>query len=117
MNKLTTAKRVQVVGALMEGMSVNGTVRMTGVSKPTILKLLADLGTACSEYQDKHIVNLQTKRVEADELWSLVFGRRKNIAPEKRDVFGFGDVWTFVALDADSKLAISYFVGKRDTQS
>ena len=117
MNRLTTAKRVQVVAALVEGMSINGAVRMTGVSKPTILKLLADLGTACSDYMDKHIVNLKTTRVEADELWSFVFGRRKNLSPERRNVFGYGDTWTFTALDADSKLIISFFVGKRDGQS
>lgn len=117
MNRLTTAKRVQVISALVEGMAINATVRMTGVSKPTILKLLADLGTKCSEYQDKHIVNLPTTRIEADELWSLIYGRRKNLAPERRNVFGFGDCWTFTALDADTRLIISFFVGKRDAQS
>lgn len=117
MNKLTTAKRVQVVGALLEGMSVNGTVRMTGVSKPTILKLLADLGAACSKYQDEKIVNLKTERVQADELWSFIHGRRKNLTGERRDTFGFGDAWTFTAIDCDSKLIITFFVGKRDEQS
>lgn len=117
MNKLTTAKRAQVIGALVEGMAVNATVRMTGVSKPTILKLLADIGTPCSEYQDKTIMNLNTTRVECDELWSFVAGRRKNLAPEKRNVFGFGDTWTFTGIDCDSKLIISFFVGKRDAQS
>jgi IS1 family transposase len=117
MNKLTTAKRVQVVGALLEGMSINGTVRLTGVSKPTILKLLADLGAACSDYQDKHIVNLKTTHVQADELWSFIFGRKKNLAPERQNVFGFGDAWTFTAIDSHSKLIISFFVGNRDTQS
>jgi IS1 family transposase len=117
MNKLTTSKRVQVVSALLEGMSINGTVRMTGVSKPTILKLLADLGAACSDYMDKTIVNLKTTRVQADELWSFVFGRKKNLAPERRNVFGYGDTWTFTAIDSDNKLIISFFVGKRDEQS
>jgi IS1 family transposase len=117
MNKLSTAKRVQVVGALLEGMSVNGTVRMTGVSKPTILKLLADLGTACSDYMDKHIVNLQTTTVQADELWSFIHGRKKNLTGDRRNTFGFGDAWTFTAIDCDSKLVITFFVGQRDEQS
>lgn len=117
MNKLPMAKRVQVVSALLEGMSINGTVRMTGVSKPTILKLLCDLGAACSDYMDKHLVNLPTKLVQADEIWSFVHARRKNLPEEKRDVFGYGDTWTWTAIDADTKLIISFFVGKRDTQS
>lgn len=117
MNKLPTAKRVEVVGALLEGMSINGTARMTGVSKPTILKLLADVGAACSKYQDEHIVNLNTTRVQADELWSFVHGRRKNLTGERKNTFGYGDTWTFTAIDSDSKLIISFFVGKRDEQS
>jgi len=117
MNKLTTAKRVAVVGALVEGMSINATCRMTGVSKPTILKLLADLGKACNDYQDAHLINLTSRRVQCDEIWSFVYSRRKNVPFDKRGEFGYGDVWTFTAIDADSKLVLSYFVGKRDAQS
>lgn len=73
MNKLTTQKRIKVVAALVEGASVNSAVRMTGVSKPTILKLLADLGTACAKYQDEKLRNLPCKRVQADEIWSFCF--------------------------------------------
>jgi len=117
MNKLTTAKRVQVVGALVEGMSINATCRMAGVSKPTVLKLLADLGAACSAYQDKHLVKLPCKRVQADEIWSFVYARRKNVPKSKHGEFGYGDVWTWTAIDADTKLIVSFFVGKRDVQS
>ena len=107
MNKLTTAKRAQVIAAITEGVGINATARMTGVSKPTVLKLLADVGKACSEYLDTHVMNLDTKFVQADELWSLIHGRRKNIAPELRDVFGYGDVWTFTAIDARSWFGVS----------
>lgn len=117
MNKLTTAKRVAVVGALVEGMAINAVCRMTGVSKPTVLKLLADLGKACEAYQDAHLTGLTSQRVQCDEIWSFVYARKKNVPAEKRGEFGYGDVWTFTAIDADSKLVLSYFVGKRDAQS
>lgn len=113
MNKLTTQKRIQVVAALVEGASVNSVVRMTGVSKPTILKLLADLGTACAEYQDENLRNLPCKRVQADEIWSFCFAKDKNLSDEMKGKFGFGSVWTWTAICADSKLMISWLVGER----
>jgi IS1 family transposase len=116
MDKLTTAKRVALVAALVEGMSISAVVRMTGVSKPTILKLLADLGKACEAYQDAHLTGLTSQRVQCDEIWSFGYAR-KNVPAEKPGEFGNGDVWTFTAIDADSKLVLSYFVGKRDAQS
>ena len=115
MNKLTKEKRMQVVAALVEGSSINSTVRMTGVSKPTILKLLADLGTACAEYQNKTIRNLTCKRIQCDEIWSFCFAKDKNLSEEMKGKFGFGSVWTWTALDADSKLMVSYLVGERST--
>lgn len=113
MNKLTKEKRMQVVAALVEGSSINSTVRMTGVSKPTILKLLADLGTACAEYQDRTLRNLTCKRIQCDEIWSFCFAKDKNLYEEMKGKFGFGSVWTWTALDADSKLMVSYLVGER----
>lgn len=113
MNKLTTQKRVQVVVALVEGTSVNSTVRMTGVSKPTILKLLADLGTACAKYQDEKLRNLPCKRVQADEIWSFCFAKDKNLPDSLKGKFGFGSVWTWTAICADTKLMISWLVGER----
>lgn len=115
MNRLTKEKQVQVVAALVEGSSINSTVRMTGVSKPTILKLLADLGTACAEYQNKTIRNLTCKRIQCDEIWSFCFAKDKNLSEEMKGKFGFGSVWTWTALDADSKLMVSYLVGERST--
>jgi len=113
MNKLEASRRVQVIAALVEGASVNSVVRMTGVSKPTILKLLADLGTACAKYQDEKLRNLPCKRVQADEIWSFCFAKDKNLSDEMKGKFGFGSVWTWTAICADSKLMISWLVGER----
>ena len=114
MNKLDTAKRTQIVAALVEGCSIRSTVRMTGASKNTIAKLLVELGAACSEYLNKTLVNLNSKRIQCDEIWQYVGAKQKNVPAEKRDEFGIGDVWTWVAMDADSKLICSCLVGKRD---
>src|SRR5690242_15723969 len=97
MNKLTNQKRVQVVTALVEGMSVNGVARMTGVTKQTILRLIADLGTACAKYQDEKLRNLPCKRVQADEVWSFCFAKDKNLPEELKGKFGYGSVWTWTA--------------------
>ena len=113
MNKLTKEKRMQVVAALVEGSSINSTVRMTGVSKPTILKLLADLGKSCAKYQDEKLRNLSCKRVQADEIWSFCFAKDKNLSEEMKGKFGFGSVWTWTAICADTKLMISWLVGER----
>lgn len=117
MNKLNTQKRVQVVAALVEGASINSTVRMTGISKPTILKLLADLGTACSKYQDETLRNLPCNRVQCDEIWSFCFAKEKNLPKELRGKFGFGSVWTWTAIDADSKLMVAWLVGDRSADT
>ena len=113
MNKLTKEKRMQVVAALVEGSSINSTVRITGVSKPTILKLLADLGKSCAKYQDEKLRNLSCKRVQADEIWSFCFAKDKNLSEEMKGKFGFGSVWTWTAICADTKLMISWLVGER----
>jgi IS1 family transposase len=115
MNKLSTERRAQVVSCLVEGMSIRGTVRVTGVAKNTIVKLLADLGQACADYQDATLTNLSTKRVECDEIWSFCHSKQKNVPEEHEGEFGYGDVWTWVALDADTKLVPSWLVGERTT--
>jgi IS1 family transposase len=114
MNKLGTAERTQIVRALVEGCSIRSTSRMTGASKNTIAKLLVELGAACAAYLDKNLVNLNAKRVQCDEIWQFVGAKAKNVPAERRDEFGIGDVWTWVAIDADSKLICSWLVGKRD---
>jgi hypothetical protein len=111
MNKLSTAKRAAVVAALVEGNSIRSTARMTDVSKPTILKLLADLGTACAEYHDKTVRNLKPQRVQCDEIWSFVGAKQKNVPEEKKAEWG--DLWTWTAIDADTKLIVSYLVAPR----
>lgn len=117
MNKLTIERRAAVVSALVEGNSIRSTVRMTGVAKNTIVKLLADLGEACSLYLDKTLRNLNSQRIQCDEIWSFCYAKAKNVPADKQGVFGFGDVWTWVAIDADSKLVLSWFVGNRDADS
>jgi IS1 family transposase len=117
MNKLSTAKRVQIVSALVEGNSINATSRIVGVSNNTVLKLLADIGDACATYQDKVFRNLKCKRIECDEIWSFVHTKERHLSEELRGVFGQGDVYTWVALDADTKLVPCWNVGQRDAES
>ncbi|CBE68398.1 conserved protein of unknown function [Candidatus Methylomirabilis oxygeniifera] len=114
MNRLSKDKRAQVVAALVEGNSIRSTVRMTGVAKGTVLKLLADLGAACSEYQRQVLVNLRCKRIQCDEIWSFCYAKEKNVPEHMKGKPGVGDVWTWTAMDADSKLMISWLVGERD---
>jgi IS1 family transposase len=114
MNRLPTAKRVAVVAALVEGNSIRATARMTNVSKPTILKLLAQLGDACTQFHDRAVRGLRSKRIECDEIWQFCYAKQKNVPESKRGTFGFGDVWTWTALDSDSKLIVSWAVGGRD---
>jgi IS1 family transposase len=113
MNRLKTDKRTQVIAALVEGVSINATCRLTGVAKHTVLNLLRDLGCACAEYHNKTIRNLKVKRVQCDEIWAFCYSKDKNVPAAKRGVFGFGDVWTWTGIDADSKLIISYLLGNR----
>jgi IS1 family transposase len=102
-----------VVAALVEGNSIRATVRMTGIAKNTIVKLLVDLGAACSDYQDRTLRNLSCKRIECDEIWSFVGARQKNVPPETQRQLSIGDVWTWTAICADSKLVPSWAVGDR----
>ena len=114
MNRLNTAKRVQVVSALVEGSSINSIVRMTGVAKHTILKLLEDMGCACAAYHHRNVRGLKARRIQCDEIRQFVGAKAKNATPEQKAA-GWGDAWTWVALDADTKLCISYLIGGRDT--
>jgi transposase-like protein len=113
-NNLSMEKKVAVISALVEGCSVRSTSRMTGVAKGTILRLLADVGTACAKYLDVTLRNIQAKRVQIDEIWSFCYAKQKNVTMEIAAQQVAGDVWTFVAIDAETKLVISYLVGKRD---
>ena len=112
MNRLSTDKRTAVVAALCEGNSIRAMVRMTGVAKNTIVKLLIDMGAACSKYQDETIRGIRSRRVQCDEIWSFVGSKEKNTSIEKK-AHGWGDCWTWTALDADTKLMISFRLGDR----
>lgn len=113
MNKLTTDERTKVVACLVEGNSLRATTRMTGVHRTTIQKLLVELGAACSIYQDKVFRALSLKRIQCDEIWSFVGCKQKNVTEDNKEN-GWGDVWTWTAIDADTKLVPCWFVGTRD---
>ena len=114
MNRLALAQRAHILGLLVEGNSINATCRITGAAKATVLRLLADVGTACTEYQNKVLVKLPCKRVQCDEIWSFVGAKQKNVA---QGAAGYGDVWTWTAICADTKLVASWMVGNRDGQA
>jgi len=111
MNRLTTEKRAAVIAALVEGNSLRGTARLTGVARMTIEKLLRDIGTACAAHHDAQVRGLKSQRIQCDEIWSFVGAKAKNVPEEKRGQWG--DIWTWTAIDADSKLIVSYRVGNR----
>jgi hypothetical protein len=114
MNTLTIERKTQVISALVEGKSIRATVRMTGVAKNTIIKLLAEIGSACVKYQDAHLRNLPCKRIQCDEIWSFCYAKQKNVPSEMQGQFGFGDVWTWTAICADTRIVASWFVASRD---
>lgn len=113
MNRLSTEKRAQVIGCLVEGMSMRATTRVTGVAKQTVTDLLVNIGQACSEYQDHALRNLDCKIIEADEIWAYCYAKQKNMPDEFKGTFGYGDVWTWTAIDAETKLMPSWLVGER----
>lgn len=114
MNILPIEKRAQILHLLVEGNSMRATSRIADVSINTVTKLLEDAGAACRDYQDAAIRNISSKRVQCDEIWSFCYSKEKNVAPEDKGVLGHGDVYTWTAIDADTKLAISWLVGRRD---
>jgi IS1 family transposase len=116
MNQLSTAKRVRVIAALVEGNSIRSTERMTGVAKNTILHLLAEIGTACAYFQDICLTDLPCRRLQCDEIWSFCHAKEKNLPDELKGTFGYGDVWTWTAICADTKLVPSWLVGLRDAE-
>ena len=104
MNRLSLERRTQVVKALCEGNSIRGTARMCGVAINTVVKLLTELGSACLDFQDSVMWDLPCKRLQCDEVWSFVYAKAKNVPYEHQGEFGYGDVWTWTAIDADTKL-------------
>src|SRR5579864_2758086 len=116
MNRLNIADRTRILAALVEGNGIRATARMTGNSPVTVLKLLADAGTACARAHDLMVRGLRVRRIQCDEIWSFVGCKKKNASPEQK-AEGWGDVWTWTAIDADTKLCVSYYVGDRGKHS
>lgn len=114
MNKLNASERAKIVKCLVEGNSIRSTSRMTGAAKNTIISLLVQLGAVCATYQDQKLRDLRCNKIQCDEIWSFCYAKEKNLPPEKQGIVGFGDVWTWTAICADTKLVPSFMVGKRD---
>ncbi|WP_029920206.1 DDE-type integrase/transposase/recombinase [Nevskia soli] len=113
MNKLSTKERAQIIGMMVEGMSIRSISRMTGASKNTIVKLLVEAGDAFSDYQNRTLRSLPCKRIQCDEIWAFVYAKDKNAPAEMKELGEAGDVWTWTAIDADTKLMVSWMVGDR----
>jgi IS1 family transposase len=117
MNKLDQKARAQALQMMAEGVSLRAITRLTGISRTTLIKLLEDAGQAFSEYQDRTLMNLPCKRLQVDEAWASCYAKQKNVPNAKAAPEGAGDIWTWVGLDAQSKLAVSWYVGGRDSEA
>lgn len=115
MNKLSLDRQAEIIRILCEGNSLRSTARITDCSINTVVKLLREVGAACLAYQDKAMHNLALKKLQVDEIWSFVYSKDKNVPEDKQGQFGYGDVWTFTAIDAETKLVPAWLVGQRDT--
>jgi IS1 family transposase len=113
MNRLSTEERARIIGALVEGNSLRATSRMTGAAKNTVTKLLVDVGQAAADYQDAYLRLLPCEVLEVDEIWSYCYAKNKNLPEQFKGTPGYGDVWTFTAICADTKLAPTWLVGER----
>jgi IS1 family transposase len=116
MNKLSLEDRARILHLLCEGTSIRAVTRLTGASKNTVAKLLSDAGKACAAYHDANVRDVKAARVQVDEIWSFTYAKQKNVATAKDAPEGAGDTWTWTAIDADSKLIVSYLVGGRDAE-
>ena len=117
MNRLSVERRAQILRCLVEGNSIRATSRITGAAKNTVVKLLVDAGKACSEYQDKTLRNLSCKRFQCDEIWSFCYAKQKNVPAQHKGVFGYGDIWTWTAICADTKLIPAWLIGDRSAEA
>ena len=112
MNRLSNTERAKVVAGLVEGNSLRATARITGIARMTVEKILRDLGTACEKFHNETVRNVRSNRIECDEIWSFIGAKARNVPEAKKDIWG--DIWTWTAIDPDSKLIVSYLVGARD---
>lgn len=116
MNKKSVEERAKILACLVEGNSIRSTSRMTGASKNTVAKLLVQVGKACMAYQDEAFRELQCNNIQVDEIWSFCYAKEKNVPADKKGQFGYGDMWTWTAIDAETKLVPSWLVGGRDAE-
>lgn len=117
MNRLSTEQRARVIACLVEGNSLRATSRLTGVARMTVEKLVRDLGDACEVFHDRKVRRLRTVRLQCDEIWSFCYARKENVPEKYQGVFGVGDLWTWVGQCADSKMVISWHVGRRNAET
>jgi IS1 family transposase len=117
MNKLSLERKAQIIKVLCEGNSIRSTARITDTAINTVIKLLREVGAACMDYQDKTMRNLTCSKLQIDEIWSFCFSKADHVPQEKQGKFGFGDIWTFTTIDADTKLVPAWLVGRRDADS
>lgn len=117
MNKLSPEKQTQIIHCLVEGMSLRATARLCDVAFNSVLNLLPKIGMACADYQDKVLRGLTCQLIHCDECWSFCYAKEKNVPSDKKGQFGFGDIWTWIAIDAQTKLVPSFLVGNRDARS
>jgi IS1 family transposase len=117
MNRLTSEQRTHVINCLIEGCSIRSAVRMTGVAKKTVMRLLVEVGAFCIDYQDRAFRNLKCRRIQVDELWAYVGAKQKNLTPANQERGAIGDIWLWTAIDADSKLVPSWMLGNRDANA
>jgi len=116
MNKLSIERQAQIIKVLCEGNSIRSTSRITGAAINSVIKLLREVGEVCIAYQDRNLRHLSCKRIECDEIWSFVHAKERNVPKEHKGKLGYGDVWTFVAIDADTKLVVGWYVGWREPE-
>ena len=116
MNKLPIEKRRQILAMLCEGSSMRSISRVCDVSINTVSKALVDAGQACIAIHNENVQGVQARRIECDEIWSFCYAKKKNVKAAKDAPEGAGDVWTWTAIDADTKLIVSYLVGGRDAE-
>lgn len=114
MNRLSLQDRTRILACLVEGNSLRATTRMVGCSINTVTKLLVDVGTACGLYQNEALRNLPCKRIQCDEIWSFCYAKQRNVAPWREGALGYGDVWTWTAICADTKIVPTWLVGQRN---
>jgi IS1 family transposase len=117
MNKLSLERKAQIIKVLCEGNSIRSTARITDTAINTVIKLLREVGAACMEYQDKTMRNLTCSKLQIDEIWSFCYSKADHVPAEKQGQFGYGDVWTFTAIDADTKLVPAWLASRRDAES